>query len=54
MRMLFLFHLKSSFPSQDSSCFCLFAHVENNFKIYDVTAWLKNNYKTNIAQYLMN
>ena len=23
-----------------------------NFKIYDVTAWLTNNYNTHIAQYL--
>ena len=25
-----------------------------DFKIYDVTAWLKNNYNTHVAEYLMN
>ena len=37
----------------------LFSHAEKmtwlerfNFKIYDVTAWLTNNYNTHIAQYL--
>ena len=38
----------------------LFCHVEKqldqkekvNFKIYDVAAWLTNNFYTNIAQYL--
>ena len=25
-----------------------------DFKIYDVTAWLTNNYNTHITQYLMN
>ena len=25
-----------------------------NFKIYDVTAWLTNNYDSHIAQYLTN
>ena len=40
----------------------LFGHVEKrldkkdkvNFEIYDVTAWLTNNYNTHIAQYLTN
>ena len=39
---------------------CLFGHVEKqldqkdkvNFKINDVTAWLKNNCNTHVAQYL--
>ena len=39
---------------------CLFSHVAKqldkkdkvNFKFYDVTAWLINNYNTCIAQYL--
>ena len=39
---------------------CLFGHVEKtawleykvNFKIYDVTDWLKNNYNSYIAHYL--
>ena len=42
------------------SIFHLFCYVEKrfvkkvklNFKIYDVTAWAINNYKTHIAQYL--
>ena len=40
----------------------LFGHGEKrlyqkdkvNFKIYDVTAWLTNNYNTHIAQYITN
>ena len=33
----------------------LIGHVENvNFKIYDVIAWLTNNYNKHIAQYLTN
>ena len=40
--------------------FCLFGHGErtaclkdkDNFKIYDTTTWLTNNYNTHIAQYL--
>ena len=40
----------------------LFKYVEKtaylekkvNFEIYDVTAWLTKNYKTNIGQYLTN
>ena len=37
----------------------IFGHVKKqldnvNFKIYDVTSWLTNNYNTHIAQYLTN
>ena len=54
MKKSFLFHLKVSFRSQDINFFVVnFGHVEKrldskdvNFKIYDVTAWLTNNYKT--------
>ena len=45
----FLFQLNSSFRSQDIYFFllCFFGHefYKVNFKIYDVTTWLTNNYK---------
>ena len=55
----FLFHLKSSFRSQDILIFvlsfwsCRKAAWEDkpNFEIYDVTTWSANNYNTHIAQY---
>ena len=56
----FLLHLKSYFRSQDIFSFVLpfWSYRKNqhkykiNFKIYDVTTWLANNYNTHIAQYL--
>ena len=57
----FLFHLKSSFRSQDIWVFALtfWSCIEKtwlktliNFKFYDVTAWLTSNCNTHIAQYL--
>ena len=58
-----LFHLKSSFRSQDIYFFVLTfwscrktARLERlfmvNFNIYDITTWLTNNCNTHIAQYL--
>ena len=55
----FLFHLKSSFLSQDIQFFVLtFGYVEKqfdqkdrvNFKIYDVTNWLTKNCNTHTGQ----
>ena len=57
---VFLFHLKSSFRSQDIWVFALtfWSCIEKtwlktliNFKFYDVTAWLTSNCNTHIAQY---
>ena len=57
----FLFHVKSSFRSQDILVFFftfwsrskqLDKKDKVNFKFYDVTAWLTNNFNTHIAQYL--
>ena len=59
----FLFHLKSSFCSQDISIFALtFWSCRKrldekgvvSFKIYDVIDWTISNYNTHIAQYLKN
>ena len=53
----FLYHLKSSFHSQDIS-FPLFCHVEKTAwigwlgLIHDVTTWLTSNCNTHVAQYL--
>ena len=55
--------LRTTFLQNTSNgCFCtdFFAHVGKrldkkakvNFKIYDVTDWIKNNYNTHIVQYL--
>ena len=58
----FLFHLESSFRSEDIQIFiftfwsCRKKRLDWKdkviFKIYDVTAWLTNNYNPHIAQYL--
>ena len=61
MKNAFYFMLKSLFVLKIFKIFFwLFGHVEKqlvlkykaNFKIYDVTTWLTNNYNTHIAQYL--
>ena len=61
MMKCFLFHVKSSFRSQDIKFLSwLFGYVAKqldkkrkfNVKFYDVTAWLTNNCNTHIAQYL--
>ena len=62
MKNAFYFMLKALFILKIFKCSAwLFVHVEEkqldkkgkvNFKIYDVTGWQINNYKTHIAQYL--
>ena len=64
MKNAFLFHLKSSFCSQDTQVFVLtfwacrknslIRKIRLDFEIYDITAWLTMNYNTHIAQYVMN
>ena len=59
--MLFYFFLKPFFVLKIFNFLSLlFGHVEKqldqkekvNFKIYDITAWLRNNCNIHIAQYL--
>ena len=61
--MIFIFFILKALSFLKISKFlsCLFGHVEKNgligkiksdFKIYDVTTWLKNNCNADIAQYL--
>ena len=61
MNNVFYFTLKSLFVRKIFEFLsCFFGHVEKrfnsknkvDFKIYDVTTWLTNNYNTHIAQYL--
>ena len=58
MKNAFYFILETLFVLKVFKSLCwLFDHVVKtedtiNFKIYDVTTWLTNNYNTHIVQYL--
>ena len=63
MKNIFYFILKALFVLKIFKFLSwLFGHVEKktwletsvNFEIHDVTAWLRKNYNTHIAQYLTN
>ena len=61
MKKCFLFRAKSSFRSWDNYIFVMIFRLlkknqfdqngKINFRIYDFTDWITNNYKTDIAQY---
>ena len=55
----FLFYVNTSFCSSDIFILVLTENILDqnamvDFKVYDVTDWTKNNYNTQITQYLKN
>ena len=57
MKNGFYFILKPLFVLKIFNFFSWLLGMQNdktNFEVYDVTAWLRKNYNTDIAQYLTN